>query len=65
MRQLHAHRATCKKGNQPTCRFGMPDFVMSETMVLRPLDLEGEEAKRALEIMKGVRAVLNTNEMRR
>ena len=65
MRQLHAHRATCKKGNQPTCRFGMPDFIMSKTMVLRPLDLEGEEAKRALEILKAIRTVLNAKEMRR
>ena len=65
MRQLHSHRATCKKGNKPTCRFGMPDFVMSETMVLRPLDLEGEAAKQALDIMKGIRTVLNAKEMRR
>ena len=65
MRQLHAHRAACKKGNQPTCRFGMPDFIMSKTMVLRPLYLEGEEAKRALEILKEIHTVVNAKEMRR
>ena len=38
---------------------------MSRTMVLRPLELEGEDAKRAAEVMKAVRTVLNSQEMRR
>ena len=61
--QIHKHSRTCRKNNQPICRFNFPIPPFTKTVVLEPTDDESQEDNRNFKRIKAfLDSIENTSE---